>query len=227
MKYFVFAFLICGYTISTFAQSKKPVAKPSNAPATAVKTSTGPKIGYIYQDYIYENYTEVKTLEVELENRKKAYQQEIYSRFLKYDSTYNEYQASLKNVLNLTNEILNDKLRAVQNMKADAENFQKQAEEELQAWTNVQLLMVQNKLTEATNKVAQEKGFPFVIKRNKSESILRGDKFMLYSNDKGKNDLSDAVLISLGSTPPPAKPIATIPMVAKPVAKRPTSAKKQ
>jgi outer membrane protein len=221
MKYFVFAFLICGCTISTFAQTKKPVAKPVSIPNPAVITSTGPKIGYIYQDYIYENYSDVKKIEIELENRKKAYQQEIYARFLKYDSTYNEYQASLKNVLNLTTELLNQKLKRVQNLKSDAEDFQKKAEEELQAWTNVQLLLIQNKVIEATNKVAKEKGFPFVIKRNKSESILRGDKFMLYSNDKGKNDLSDAVLISLGSTPPPAKPIAP-----KPVAKKPVASKK-
>ncbi len=183
--------------LGSFAQSSK--AKPK------AKAESGFKIGYIFEDYIFENYHELKRLDTLVQMRKKLAQDNYNNLAISYQTKYLAYQKSLTNLDSVTTETLNVKLKEVQSLKSEAEEFQKNAERDLQLFINESVQKVKVDIAEAAKVVAKAKNYPWVLYRNANESLMQGNKMVLYYNDKGAHNLSDAVLVSLGSKVPAKK----------------------
>jgi Skp family chaperone for outer membrane proteins len=131
MKRIILAALVALSINFVNAQTKKPATK-TPAKTTSAKVGTGPKIGYIFEDYIFENYKEVKKLEEDIKKKQDTYQETYNKMAIEYQTLYLDYQNSMKNLDSLTTELLNEKLRKVQEVKSASENFQREAEKELQ-----------------------------------------------------------------------------------------------
>ncbi len=192
-------FLLASFITVSFAQIK-PKAPVKAKPVS--KSTNNFKIGYIFEDYIFENYEEVKKMDVVIKKKQTDFQEAYNVMAIDYQTKYLEYQESMKNLDSMTTEKLNAKLKNVQNIKARADDFQRQSEKEIQSLTGDGIANMKANINDALKLVAKEKNYPFVLNRNKTESLYRGDKMVLYYNDKGMHNLSDAVLTKLGSKPP-------------------------
>jgi len=168
------------------------------------------KLGYVYEDYIMVNFSEVKALQNEISTKKEEFAKQLQVKAKDYQDKYAIYQASLKNVQNITTESLNAILQEVKDLKKGAEDYQANAEAELQATIETKYRVIRGKVDDAIKKTAAEKGYKLVFRRNADANNRESTPILLYSNDNGRDNLSDAVLIKLGSTPPksnvPPKP---------------------
>ena len=180
------------------AQTKKPATK-TPAKATSVKVGTGPKIGYILEDYIFENYKEVKKLDEDIKKKQDTYQETYNKMAIEYQTLYLDYQNSMKNLDSMTTERLNEKLRKVQEVKSASENFQREAEKELQQFTGDGVVRIKTSIRTTAEIVAKEKGFKYIFTRNKSDGPMTSNRVVLYAGDKGLGNISDAVLARMGS----------------------------
>lgn len=192
-------FLLASFITVSFAQIK-PKAPVKAKPIS--KSTNNFKIGYVFEDYIFENYEEVKKIDEVIKKKQTDFKDAYNIMAIDYQTKYLEYQESMKNLDSMTTEKLNEKLKNVQNIKARADDFQRQSEKEIQSLTGDGIAKMKANINDALKLVAKEKNYPFVLNRNKTESLYRGDKKVLYYNDKGMHNLSDAVLMKLGSKPP-------------------------
>lgn len=186
-----------------------------------------PKIGYVYEDYVTINLKEVKDLQNEVGSKREEFAKELQTRNLAYQEKFAAYQQSLKNINGLTTESLNASLKEVQDLKKATEEYQKTAESALETIIQTKYKDIREKLEDAIKKVAAEKGYKFVFRRNADPNNRESTPVLLYANDNGKDDLSDAILIKLGSTPPPKQQVTTsnTPAKSAPAAKKPAPKK--
>lgn len=188
-----------------------------------------PKIGYVYDDYVMINLKEVKDLQNEVGTKREELSKQLQAKGDEYQDKYAKYQQSLRDISNITTESLNAALKEVQDLKKSADEFQETAEAQLQTLIQTKYREIRDKVDAATKKVAAEKGYKFVFRRNADYSNRESTPILLYANDNGKDDISDAVLLKMGTTPPPKQPTAATTTPAKstaPAAKKP-AAKKQ
>lgn len=189
-----------------------------------------PKIGYVYDDYVMINLKEVKDLQTEVSNKREEFEKQLQAKSVVYQEKYASYQESLKNITNVTTESLNAALKEVQDLKKEADEFQTKAQEELQTLIQTKYRDIRDKVDAATKKVATEKGYKFVFRRNPDANNRESTPVLLYANDNDRDNLSDAILIKLGSTPPPKQQVTTptastsnkpAPAAKKPAPKKP------
>ncbi|WP_337043360.1 OmpH family outer membrane protein [Emticicia sp. 17c] len=184
------------------------------------------KIGYVYDDYIMVNYHQVKALQTEVSNKRDELTKQLEEKNNAYQERYAQYQASLKSIENLTTESLNASLQEVKDLKKVMDDFQASAEAELQTLITTKYQVIRENVDAATKKVAAEKGYKIVFRRNVDASNRESTPVLLYANDNGRDNLSDAVLIKLGSTPPAKPQETTTPAKTAPsTAKKPTPKK--
>lgn len=198
MKRIILAALVALSINFVNAQTKKPVTK-TPAKSTSVKVGTGPKIGYIFEDYIFENYKEVKKLDEDIKKKQDTYQETYNKMAIEYQTLYLDYQNSMKNLDSMTTERLNEKLRKVQEVKSASENFQREAEKELQQFTGDGVVRIKTSIKTTAETIAKEKGFKYIFTRNKSDGPMTSNRVVLYAGDKGAGNISDAVLARMGS----------------------------
>ncbi len=181
-----------------------------------------PKLGYVYEDYVMMNLNEIKDLQNEVSGKREELSKQLQAKSQLYQEKYTAYQQSLKNITNVTTESLNAALKEVQDIKKSADEFQASADSVLQSLIQTKYRDIRFKLDDATKKVAAEKGYKFVFRRNADPNNRESTPVMLYANDNGKDNLSDAILLKMGSTPP--KPQTPAPVTPTPAAKKPTPA---
>ncbi len=198
MKRIILAALVALSINFVNAQTKKPATK-TPAKTTSSKVGTGPKIGYIFEDYIFENYKEVKKLDEDIKKKQDTYQETYNKMAIEYQTLYLDYQNSMKNLDSLTTELLNEKLRKVQEVKSASENFQREAEKELQQFTGDGVVRIKANIKTTAETIAKEKGFKYIFTRNKSDGPMTSNRVVLYAGDKGAGNISDAVLARMGS----------------------------
>jgi Skp family chaperone for outer membrane proteins len=198
MKRIILAALVALSINSVNAQTKKPAAK-TPAKAATTKPGVSPKIAYIFEDYIFENYKEVKKLDEDIKKKQEVYQESFNKMAIEYQTLYLDYQNSMKNLDSLTTEKLNEKLKKVQEIKSASENYQREAEKDLQQFTGDAVVLIKSNIKTAAQAVAKEKGLKYVFTRNKSDGPMTSNRVVLYAGDKGLGNISDAVLIKLGS----------------------------
>ena len=203
MKRILLGILFITITSLSFGQTKKPAAKPaatkSAAKPNATKGGSNFKLAYIYEDYIFENYTEVKKLDEEIKKKQATYQENFNKMAIEYQTVYLDYQNSMKTLDSLTTEKLNEKLKKVQEIKGASENYQREAEKDLQQFTGDGVQKIKKAIYEAAKAVSKEKGYGYVFNRNKSDGPMTPSRVVLYAGDKGTGNISDAVLAKLGS----------------------------
>lgn len=171
----------------------------SQAPKSATQ---GLKLAYVYEDYILQNVKEMKNLQAEIASKKVGFETKLEQKAKKYQEEYAEYQAMMKDITGLTTDSLNAKLKRVQSIKKDADEFQSNSEAELQKMIQEKFLAIREKVNATIKAVAAEKGYKIVFRRNAEAGNNESNTVMLYSADNGKDDLTDAVLIKMGTVPP-------------------------
>ncbi|WP_435352904.1 OmpH family outer membrane protein [Emticicia sp. SJ17W-69] len=171
----------------------------SQAPKAATPSL---KLAYVYEDYILQNLNDIKNLQAEVASKKVNLETKLEQKAKNYQEQYAEYQAMMKDITGLTTDSLNAKLKRVQNIKKDADDFQTKSEADLQTFIQEKFTAIREKVNASINSVAAEKGYKFVFRRNADAANNESNTVMLYSADNGKDDLSDAVLIKMGTTPP-------------------------
>ena len=171
----------------------------SQAPKAAAPSL---KLAYVYEDYILQNLNDIKNLQAEVASKKVNLETKLEQKAKNYQEQYAEYQAMMKDITGLTTDSLNAKLKRVQNIKKDADDFQTKSEADLQTFIQEKFSAIREKVNATIKTVAAEKGYKFVYRRNADAANNESNTVMLYSADNGKDDLSDAVLIKMGTTPP-------------------------
>jgi outer membrane protein len=188
------------------------------------------KIGYVYDDYVMINLKEIKDLQTEVSTKRDDLAKQLQAKNLIYQEKFAAYQQSLKDITGLTTESLNASLKEVQDLKKATEEFQTAAETELQTLIQAKYNDIREKVTDATKKVAAEKGYKIVFRRNADANNRESTPILLYANDNDRDNLSDAILIKLGTTPPPKQQVnapatptstKTAPATKKPAPKKP------
>lgn len=174
----------------------------SQASKTAKPTTQGLKLAYVYEDYILQNVKEMKSLQAEIASKKVGFETKLEQKAKKYQEEYEIYQAMMKDITGLTTDSLNAKLKLVQNLKKDAEEFQTSSQADLQKMIQERFLAIREKVNATIKVVAAEKGYKIVFRRNADSGNNESNTVMLYSADNGKDDLTDAVLIKMGTVPP-------------------------
>jgi outer membrane protein len=174
----------------------------SQAPKTAKPTTQGLKLAYVYEDYILQNLKEMTSLQAEIASKKVGFETKLEQKAKKYQEEFAEYQAMMKDITGLTTDSLNAKLKRVQNIKKDADDFQTNSEAELQKMIQEKFLAIREKVNATIKTVATEKGYKIVFRRNANAGNNESNTVMLYSADNGKDDLTDAVLVKMGTVPP-------------------------
>ena len=163
---------------------------------------TGLKFAYVFEDYILQNLNDIKNLQAETASKKINFETKLEQKAKVYQEEYAIYQAMMKDITGLTTDSLNAKLKKVQNIKKDADDFQASSEAELQKMIQEKFFAIREKVNATIKTVATEKGYKIVFRRNADAGNNESNTVMLYSADNGKDDLSDAVLIKMGTTPP-------------------------
>jgi outer membrane protein len=189
MKKLVFIAIVLLISQLGFSQASKPATQ-------------GLKLAYVYEDYILQNLNEIKNLQAEVASKKVTLETKLEQKAKNYQEEYAEYQAMMKNIVGLTTDSLNAKLKKVQNIKKDAEEFQAKAEADLQTFIQEKFTAIREKVNATIKTVAAEKGYKIVFRRNADASNNESNTVMLYSADNGKDDLTDAVLVKMGTVLP-------------------------
>jgi len=174
----------------------------SQASKTAKPASQGLKLAYVYEDYILQNVKEMTNLQAEIASKKVGLETKLEQKAKKYQEEYAEYQAMMQDITGLTTDSLNAKLKRVQNVKKDVDEFQTNSEAELQKMIQEKFLAIREKVNTTIKTVAAEKGYKIVFRRNADAGNNESNTVMLYSADNSKDDLTDAVLIKMGTIPP-------------------------
>ena len=189
MKKLLFVAIILIINQLAFSQNPKPA-------------SQNPKIGYVFEDYILQNCVDMKNLQTELITKKQSIETQLIQKGKEYQEKYDEYQAVMKDITNITTEVLNQKLKTVQELKKSAEDFQGNAEAELQKMIQEKFTVIREKMNLTIKTVANEKGYKIVFRRNADANKNESNSVMLYSADSGSDNLSDAILIKMGGVSP-------------------------
>jgi outer membrane protein len=174
----------------------------SQASKTVKPAAQGLKLAYVYEDYILQNVKEMKSLQAEIASKKVGFETKLEQKAKKYQEEYELYQAMMKDITGLTTDSLNAKLKVVQILKKDAEDFQTTSQAELQKMIQERFLDIREKVNATIKVVAAEKGYKIVFRRNADAGNRESNTVMLYSADNGKDDLTDSVLIKMGTIPP-------------------------
>jgi outer membrane protein len=200
MKNILFLILLVS-VLGVSAQNKKTNPKTTTAKPSAPATKTGSsyKMGYIYEDVILDKYVAVKTLQAKIAQKQEEGQKKYNDMAIAYQTQYLEYQNAMKNLDSMTTEKLNAKLKAVQATKQVAEDFQRNAEKEIQEITGNGIQVIKLAMDKVIKEVAAEKKYSLVLTRNKNSKILTPGHVILYGADGGKDDLSDAVVMKLNA----------------------------
>lgn len=156
-------------------------------------------VGYIFEDYIFENYVGVKKLNEEFQKKQETFQTEFNKIALEYQDANVKYQESMKNIAVETSESLNTKLKKVQELRAAAETQQKESEKQLQDFMGTSIARVKEEIKAAAQTVSKQKGLQYVLSRNKADSPMSPYRVVLYTKDSAVPNISDDVLKILNS----------------------------
>lgn len=151
-------------------------------------------VGYIFEDYIFENYVGVKKLNEEFQKKQETFQTEFNKIALEYQEANAKYQESMQNIASETSESLNTKLKKVQELRAAAENQQKEAEKQLQEFMGISIARVKGEIKVAAETVSKQKGLQYVLSRNKADTPMSPYRVVLYTKDSAVPNISDDVL---------------------------------
>jgi outer membrane protein len=160
----------------------------------AVRAQSGQKIGYTSINYIFAQLPDAKRVETEL----KAHQSQLESMMQAKVKELREKADSFDKLPGTTSSVIRaDKEKELQNLQTSLQDFQRNAQADLQKKEAALVQPVIKKIYEMASTVGKENGFEYILNSDESNPIL-----ILAPKE---NDISDLVLKKMGVTPGQAK----------------------
>lgn len=177
---------------------------------TQASAQTAQKIGYTNVEYILGQMPELKGIETEIKTKEAQYQNLIQQKQKELQDKVANYQ---KNQATMSDVIKTDMEKQLQTLNQSLQEFQQNAQGELQQKQQQLLAPVLQKIDKAIQETAKENGFTFVISSDLGNPSL--SPVLLYVDEQ--YNLTDLVFKKLGVTPKPAT-AATTPGTGAPAA---------
>lgn len=152
------------------------------------------KIGYTNVDYLVNLMPEGKGVEADLKTYREQLEAQYQNKVKEFQEKYAAYE---KGASTMADVVRADKEKELQNMQAQIEEFQKNAEMSIQKKQGQLLEPLLDKVQKAINAVAEEHGYSYIFN---SDAGYGTTPILLYGPEK--DNVSDLVLKQLGITPP-------------------------
>jgi outer membrane protein len=163
------------------------------------------KIGYTNVDVVLGQLPETKTVEAELKTKKDQYDALYKQKVADFQTKLAAYE---KSAATLSEVIKADKEKELQTAEASIQEFQKNAQDDLQKKQNQLLAPILQKIQTGIDAVAKENAYTHIFNIDAGQGTT---PILLYATEE--SNITDLVLKKLGVTPAPkaALPAATVP----------------
>jgi outer membrane protein len=168
--------------------------------------NTTQKIGYTNIDYIVANHPKSKQIETQLGTTRTQYQNALQEKYKTYQDKVTAYQ---KGASQMSEVIRTDREKELQTMQTSIQEFQQNADAELQKKQQELLDPVLQEIDKAVKDVAKENGYTYVVNTDVSPQLT---PVLLYVTEDF--NITDLVFKKMGITPPKpgdTKPAANAP----------------
>jgi outer membrane protein len=191
MKNRILAFAVAALLAGGFsAQAQEATDSKPVLAANPSAASHGPlKIGYTSVYYILNIAPRAKEIESDLKARSAQLQKELERKMADFQEKYQGFQRG-QNTMSET--IKADKYNELKNLESSIQEFQKNAESEMQTKREELLSPEVEKITKAIKEVAVENGYTYVLNGDPAVMIYGADNL----------DVTDLVLKKLNITRP-------------------------
>lgn len=147
------------------------------------------KIAYASPNYILAKMPESKQIESQLDTYGKQLENQLDAKIKEFETKYQSYESGRATMTEL---IRADKEQELQMLNKSIQDFQQKAQQDLQKKESELLEPLVDKVNNAIQAVANEKGYTYVF----SSDAALGASFILHAPEE--NDISDMVLEKLG-----------------------------
>ncbi len=150
------------------------------------------KIGYTNADYILSLMPESKQIESDLKSYETQLQNQLQAKYTEFQTKAGDYQ---QNAATMIDAVRADKETELQNMQAEIQKFEQQAQASLSNKRNELVGPAYEKIGTAIEQVSKENNYTHVF-----SSGTPGFNVLLYAREE--DNISNLVLKKLGIDPP-------------------------
>lgn len=147
------------------------------------------KIAYASPNFILASMPESKQIESQLDTYGKQLENQLQGKIQEFEAKYQAYEAGRATMAEVVRA---DKEQELQMLNKSIQDFQQRAQTDLQNKENELLAPIVDKVNNAIQSVATEKGYTYVF----SSDAALGASFILHAPEG--DDISDLVLAKLG-----------------------------
>lgn len=160
------------------------------------------KLGYMDQQFVYDNFPEYQLLRKEIEGSSAKYQEVLKEKYAQYQQKLEAYQKLPKG--QVTPVILKDKETELVNLQQSIQEFQSNSEKDLQLTYQKRFAVIEEKVKKVIADYARENNYAYIIR-----SDLRAEDswpIVLFAGVQAV-EISQEILLKLGVTAATAPPI--------------------
>jgi outer membrane protein len=159
------------------------------------------KIGYVDQQFVYENFPEYQLFIKDIEASSAKYQEVLKEKYAQYQQKLDAYQKLPKG--QVSPPILKDKETELDNLQKSIQEFQSNSENDLQLTYQKKFVVIEEKVKKVIADYGKENNFTYVFR-----SDLRiGESWpiVLFAGEAAI-EVSKEILLKLGVTSPASSP---------------------
>jgi outer membrane protein len=127
------------------------------------------KIGYLGFDDIVRLMPEFKTAQTTIETYQKQFVDQLTNMNNEYQAKVKEYQSTQST---MTDAVRSAKQSELADMQKRMQDYQTSAQQQVEAKTNELLKPITDKVKDATNAVAKEKGYTYVYNSSQTQALF-------------------------------------------------------
>lgn len=160
------------------------------------------KLGYIDQQFVYDNFPEYQLLRKEIEGSSAKYQEVLKEKYAQYQQKLDAYQKLPKG--QVAPLILKDKETELVNLQQSIQEFQSNSEKDLQLTYQKRFAVIEEKVKKVIADYGQENKYAYIFR-----SDLRAEDswpIVLFAGAQAL-EISQEILLKLGVTAATAPPI--------------------
>ncbi|WP_084650817.1 OmpH family outer membrane protein [Runella zeae] len=160
------------------------------------------KLGYMDQQFVYDNFPEYQLLRKEIEGSSAKYQEVLKEKYAQYQQKLEAYQKLPKG--QVAPLILKDKETELVNLQQSIQEFQSNSEKDLQLTYQKKFAVIEEKVKKVIADYARENNYAYIIR-----SDLRAEDswpIVLFAGAEAL-EISQEILLKLGVTAATAPPI--------------------
>lgn len=160
------------------------------------------KLGYMDQQFVYDNFPEYQFLRKEIEGSSAKYQEVLKEKYAQYQQKLEAYQKLSKG--QVAPLILKDKETELVNLQQSIQEFQSNFEKDLQLTYQKKFAVIEEKVKKVIADYARENNYAYIIR-----SDLRAEDswpIVLFAGAEAL-EISQEILLKLGVTAATAPPI--------------------